>query len=61
MGLLLTAAIVTGALSGCGGSSTLTGGTPAGSYPITVTGTATIGTLTLTQTTTVTVKVDSLF
>ena len=61
MGLLLTAALAAGALSGCGGSGTLTGGTPAGSYPITVTGTATISTLTITETTTVTVKVESLF
>jgi hypothetical protein len=61
MGLLLIATLAVGALSGCGGSGTLAGGTPAGSYTVTVTGTATVSTMVLIQSTTVTVKVQSLF
>jgi hypothetical protein len=59
--MLLVAALALSALAGCGGSGTLTGGTAAGSYPITVTGTAVDGTLTITETTTVTVNVQSMF
>lgn len=60
-GLLLTAALAAGGLSGCGGSGTLTGGTPAGSYTVMVTGTATDGSITLTETATVPATVKSLF
>jgi len=60
-GLVLAVALTAGAISGCGGSGTLTDGTPVGSYPITITGTATVGSVTLTQTTTVNVTVKSLF
>jgi len=60
-GILLNAALAAGALNGCGGSSSLTGGTPAGVYPVTVTGAATFGTLVVTETTTVTVTVKSMF
>jgi hypothetical protein len=60
-GLLVAAVIASMSLGGCGGSSTLTGGTPAGTYTVTVTGTAVDGSLVLTQSTTVTVKVESLF
>jgi peptidoglycan/LPS O-acetylase OafA/YrhL len=59
--ILLSAALAAGALNGCGGSSSLTGGTPAGTYPITVTGAATFGTLVVTETTMVTVTVKSMF
>jgi hypothetical protein len=60
-GLFLVAALAAGSLSGCGGSSSLSGGTPAGTYVVTVTGTAVDGTVTLTKTATVTLKVQSLF
>ncbi|MDR3727348.1 MAG: Ig-like domain repeat protein [Terracidiphilus sp.] len=60
-GLLLVAALAAGSLTGCGGSSSLSGGTPAGTYTVTVTGTAVDGTVTLAKTATVTVKVQSLF
>jgi hypothetical protein len=61
VGLLLVAALAAGSLTGCGGSSSLSGGTPAGTYTVTVTGTAVDGTVTLTKTATVTLKVQSLF
>jgi hypothetical protein len=60
-GLLMAAALAAFTLSGCGGSGTLSGGTPAGSYTVSVVGTATDGDLVLTHTATVTVKVESLF
>jgi hypothetical protein len=61
MGLLLTVALAAGVLTGCSSSGTLGGGTPAGSYTVTVTGTAADGTITLTQTATFAVTVKSLF
>jgi hypothetical protein len=60
-GLLVTAILTAVSLSGCGGSSTLTGGTPTGTYSVTITGTSADGSLILTHSTTVTVKVKSLF
>jgi len=60
-GLLMAAALAAFTLSVCGGSGTLSGGTPAGSYTVSVVGTATDGDLVLTHTATVTVKVESLF
>lgn len=59
--LVMIAGLSSAALSGCGGSGTLSGGTAAGSYTVTVTGTATDGTIVLTQSATATVKVKSLF
>jgi hypothetical protein len=58
---VLVVGLTLGTLTGCGGSGTLTGGTPAGSYTITVTGTSAISTLTITETTTTTLNVKSLF
>jgi hypothetical protein len=60
-GLLVAAVLASLSLGGCGGSSTLAGGTPVGTYAVTVTGKAVDGSLVLTQATTVTVKVESLF
>jgi len=60
-GLLLTAALAASTLTACGGSGTLTGGTPAGTYTVTVTGVAADGTLNLTHTTTVAITVKSMF
>jgi len=54
-------ALTLGAVTGCGGSGTLTDGTPVGSYTITVTGTSTISTLTITETATTTLNVKSMF
>jgi hypothetical protein len=59
--LFLSAALAVGTLSGCCASSTATGGTPAGTYTVTVTGAATDGSLDITHTATVTLKVKSLF
>jgi hypothetical protein len=63
--LLLIAALavgaITGSIAGCGGSRALTGGSPVGSYTVTVTGVATDGSIALTQKTTVAVKIESLF
>ncbi|GGG91861.1 Ig-like domain repeat protein [Silvibacterium dinghuense] len=56
-GVLLT----TACMSGCGSSGTLTGGTPAGTYTITVTGTAVDGSVTTTKTATTTLIVKSMF
>lgn len=59
--VLFCVALSLGALSGCGGSSSLSGGTPAGSYTVTVTGTSTVSSVTITDATTVTLNVKSLF
>jgi uncharacterized protein len=59
--LLLGVATACFGFAGCGSSGTLSGGTTAGSYTITITGTAVAGTVTLTQSTTVTTTVKSLF
>jgi hypothetical protein len=63
--LLVVLALATvasmGAISGCGGSGTLTGGTPAGSYTVSVIGTANDGTLVITQTANVKLNVESMF
>jgi hypothetical protein len=59
--LLLTAALAAITLGGCSSAATLTGGTPAGTYSIVVTGKAIDGTLTITKTATVTVTVKSMF
>lgn len=62
LGILVLAAVASmGAISGCGGSGTLTGGTPAGTYTISVVGTANDGTLVITQTANVTLNVESMF
>lgn len=58
---LLLLVFAGGAMTGCGGAGTLTGGTPAGSYTVTVTGTAQDSTLTITSSTTVTLQVKSMF
>jgi len=58
---LFVVAAMLGAVSGCGGSGTLGGGTAAGTYPVTITGTAVDGTLTITETTTVNLTVKSMF
>jgi hypothetical protein len=60
-GLLLTLSLAAGAFTGCSSSGTLSGGTPTGSYTVTVTGTAADGSITLTQTATVAVTVKSVF
>jgi uncharacterized protein len=61
-GRWLAAIVVLGALNGCGSSGgSLTGGTPAGSYTVSVTGTAIDGSITLTHTATTSLKVKSLF
>ena len=52
---------VAGAVTGCSGGGSLSGGTPAGSHSLTLTGTATNGVDTLSQNTTVTLQVNSLF
>ena len=57
--LLIGVALST--LTACGGAGSLTGGTPAGSYTITVTGTSSIGSVTITETATTTLNVKSLF
>jgi hypothetical protein len=61
MCLFLLIVFASGAMTACGGSGSLQGGTPAGSSVVTVTGTATIGSITLTQSTTVNLKVNSMF
>jgi hypothetical protein len=53
--------LVMSTLSGCGGSGTLTGGTPAGSYTVTVTGTSSVAAVTITESATTTLTVKSLF
>jgi uncharacterized protein len=58
---LLLVGISLGALFGCGGSSSLSGGTPTGSYTVTVTGVSTVSSVTITESTTVTLNVKSLF
>jgi hypothetical protein len=50
-----------GALNGCGGSGTLVGGTPVGSYTLTVTGSALDSPAPVIKTATATLKVNSLF
>lgn len=59
--MVLLLGVVMGTMSACGGSGSLTDGTPAGSSTITVTGTSTISTLTITETATTTLNVKSLF
>jgi hypothetical protein len=59
--LIVSAAVAVSTLSGCCVTSTATGGTPAGTYTITLTGIATDGSLDITHTATVTLKVKSLF
>jgi|GEM_PF-1632034 len=58
---VLLLGLTLGAITGCGGSGTLTGGTPTGAYTVTVTGTSNISTLTITETATTTLNVKSLF
>lgn len=48
-------------LSACGGNGTLTGGTPAGTYPITITASTTVVEPQLSHTTPITLTVKSLF
>ena len=48
-------------LTACNNAGSLTGGTPAGSYTITVTGTASSGSVTITETATTVLTVKSLF
>jgi hypothetical protein len=59
--VLLATTVLLAAMSGCGGPSSLTGGTPVGTQTVTVTGIATNGSQTLTHTTSVTLNVRSLF
>jgi hypothetical protein len=59
--VLFCAGIAFCTLSGCGGSSTATGGTPVGSYTITVSGSALDGTIPISGTATTTLTVKSLF
>jgi len=59
--LILALLAASAAITGCGGSGTLTGGTPVGAQSITITGTASNGANTLSQETTVAVNVQSLF
>lgn len=59
--LPIAACLLGFAMSGCGSSGTLSGGTPVGTYSITVTGTAVDGTITLTKTATTSITVKSLF
>ena len=60
--ILLLSALSIGALGGCGSpAGTLSGGTPAGSYTVTVTGVANDGSIVLTHTAAATLKVKSLF
>jgi len=61
MGALLVMLGMMMSLSACSSSGTLTGGTTAGTYTITVTGTAKDGTVTLTKTATTSLTVKSLF
>ena len=58
---LLLLAVTLGAVTACGGSGTLTDGTPAGTSTLTVTGTATISTLTISETASTTLNVKSMF
>jgi len=59
--LLLVAAIATASIAGCGGSSNLTGGTPAGTYTVTIAGAANDGTLVIPANVSVSMNVKSLF
>jgi uncharacterized protein len=59
--LLITSFWTAAAVTGCGGSKTLTGGTTPGAYTITVTGVAADGSLSITQTATASVTIKSLF
>ncbi len=59
--LPIAACLLSLALSSCGSSGTLSGGTPVGDYSVTVTGTAVDGTITITKTATVSIAVKSLF
>jgi hypothetical protein len=60
--ILFLSALSIGALGGCGSpAGTLSGGTSAGSYTVTVTGVANDGSIVLTHTATATLKVKSLF
>jgi hypothetical protein len=59
--VLLASTVLLAAMSGCGGPSSLTGGTPVGTQTVTITGMATNGSQTLTHTTSVTLNVRSLF
>jgi len=59
--LPIAACLLGFAMSGCGSSGTLSGGTPVGTYSITVTGTAVDGTVTITKTATTSIAVKSLF
>ncbi|WP_420239528.1 Ig-like domain repeat protein [Telmatobacter bradus] len=60
LALLLVGFLLT-ALTACNQAGSLTGGTPAGSYTITVTGTASSGSITITETATTVLTVKSLF
>lgn len=60
--LLAFVALGTGTLiTGCGGSGSLSGGTTAGAYTITITGTATSGSVVITETATTSLTVKSMF
>ncbi|MFT4111193.1 Ig-like domain repeat protein [Silvibacterium sp.] len=59
--VFLCAFLATASITGCGSSGTLTGGTPAGTYTITITGTAVDGSVTTTKTATTTLTVKSMF
>jgi Bacterial Ig-like domain (group 3)/FG-GAP-like repeat/FG-GAP repeat len=58
---LLTLAIVTGAISGCGTTGPITGGTPPGTYNVTIAATASQSGQTLSHSATVKLAVKSLF
>jgi hypothetical protein len=59
--VLFVSTVLGAAITGCGGPTSLTGGTPVGTQTVTVTGIATNGSQTLTHATTVTLNVKSLF
>jgi hypothetical protein len=59
--VVLLAISAIGALNGCGGSGTLVGGTPVGSYTLTVSGSALNSPAPVIKTVTATLKVNSLF
>lgn len=61
LALSVAVCLLSFAFSSCGSSGTLSGGTPAGAYSITVTGTAVDGAITLTKTATASITVKSLF